>query len=810
MRRIVVLVLAAGLLLGRVGFAATQLITNGGFEVTSGAPWQLSGNLTSVPVVVDEPIAHTGNDFLSLGNANGTNSQGVFQTITIPTNTLVARFSYFWGCSTGLDTPGIDQFNSLVVNTQGTVSLDQEFSFNTGYQPATFDQTAYAGQTIQIGFLVQELVPGSGVRTFFAVDDASLISFTADDIPVNDNFANAISLGTTNRISVLATNIVAGKEPGEPKHAGNNGGHSVWWTWTAVSNGVVTINTTNSTFNTLLAVYTGASVSNLTLIGSNDDNSNRGDGTSQVKLSVLAGTQYEIAVDGKNGASGVAQLNLFFSADTKGPTVTISSPKSGAKLTNSTVVIQGKASDNLDVAVVQFRLENAQGTNDYKDADGTNTWTATVTGLIPGPNVIRVRAIDISGNESATASSAVTFVVVSPITVTSTGSGTFSPNLNGESLDVGTTFKIIAKPGAGQVFSNWTGSITATTAALTFTMQSNMVLQANFVPNPFIPLAGVYQGLFYDTNNPQHQSSGFFNATVTSSGSFSARMLLAGRKASLSGQFSAGGFASNNIVAKGLPPVSAQLQLDLQGGGITGILSNGAWTAELSADRPASSPVAQAGRYTLLIPGGEDGVAQPGGDSYATVTVSATGGITFAGALADGSKVSQKAVLLANGQWAFYVPLYSGNGSIFGWLTFSNEANSDITGMVDWFKLTQAKAKFYRAGFTNLMMEAAGSSYLFTNGVPVLDLPGQVWLANGNLAGSFTNQIALDSANKVTSPNATLKMAVTTASGLFKGSVANPVTGKAISFNGVVLQKQNFGGGFFLGTNQTGRVFFGP
>jgi len=53
-----------------------------------------------------------------------------------------------------------------------------------------------------------------------------------------------------------------------------------------------------------------------------------------------------------------------------------------------------------------------------------------------------------------------------------------------------------------------------------------------------------------------------------------------------------------------------------------------------------------------------------------------------------------------------------------------------------------------------------------------------------------------------------LKLAITTSSGLFKGTVADPNTGKTISANGVVLQKQNFGGGFFTGTNQTGRVFF--
>jgi hypothetical protein len=285
-------------------------------------------------------------------------------------------------------------------------------------------------------------------------------------------------------------------------------------------------------------------------------------------------------------------------------------------------------------------------------------------------------------------------------------------------------------------------------------------------------------------------------------------MTLAGKSVSLSGQFSGGGFASNNIVVKGASPVSVQLQLDLQGGGITGILSNGVWTAELSADRPASNLPTQ--KYTLLIPGAADGVAQPGGDSYGTVAVG-TKGLTFAGVLADGTKVSQKASVLANGQWPFYVSLYSGNGSIFGWLTFSNGVDSDITGRVDWFKPAQAGAKLYPGGFA-IQTNALGSAYVFTSGIPVLNIPGggPLSLSNGNLLNSFTTQIALDSASKVTSTNSTLKLTITTTTGLFKGSIANPEGGKPISFNGVVLQKQNFGGGFFLGTDQAGRVFFGP
>ena len=805
--------MAIGLWFGRDVFGATELISNGGFESPT-APWQFAGTLNGIAFSSNPTFAHTGNSFLSLANINGpvvgANFQRVYQVVTIPTNTILATFSYFWSGVTA-DPAATTELSAVIVTTNGqtiVTNLHSDLNANVGWTQRAFDLTSYKGQSIGIAFEVDFANSTNGAATTFRVDDASLIAFNADDIPPNDDFANAALLTTSTNVSASATNIVATSEPGEPKHAGKTGGHSLWWTWKAPGNGVAVISTANSTFDTLLAVYTGASVSNLTQVTANDDqNSDNSIFTSRVKFSVNAGTEYKIAVDGKNGATGIAQLALSFSADTKAPKVAISSPKSGTKLTNSTVTVHGTASDDLAVALVQVRLENAAGTNDYQNATGTNTWSATLNGLIPGPNTIRARAFDTSSNESSGVASSVTYVVVSPLSVTITGGGTVSPNLNNTLQSVGATLTLTAKPAVGQVFSNWTGDATATTAALTFVMQSNMVLQANFVPNPFTPLVGVYQGLICDTNRPTHASSGFFNATLASAGSFTAKMIIGGQTLSLSGQFSAGGIFSNNIVRKGLPPISAQLNLDLTGGGITGKFSDGTWIAELIASRTTTSAGATAGKYTLLIPGGTDGVAQPGGDSYGTVVVSSTGAISLKGVLADGSKVAPKANLLTTGQWPFYASLYSGKGSIFGWLTFSNGV---IDGTVDWFKPSQPGGKLYPAGFTN-GTEAAGSVYLFTNGVPVLDMStGQLWLANGNLAGSFTNAIALDSASKVTSTNVSLKMTVSTSTGSFKGSVVNPASGKSISFTGVVLQKQNFGGGFFVGTNQTGRVFLGP
>jgi hypothetical protein len=151
--------------------------------------------------------------------------------------------------------------------------------------------------------------------------------------PPNDAFANRTALaGVTN--TALGSNVGATKEPGEPSHAGNPGGHSVWWTWTAPTNGSVTISTIGSSFDTLLGIYTGATVSNLTLVASDDD-SGGGFGTSLTSFTASPGITYQIAVDGYFGATGNIQLNLAESASA--PSIT-TQPASQFVMTDSNAV----------------------------------------------------------------------------------------------------------------------------------------------------------------------------------------------------------------------------------------------------------------------------------------------------------------------------------------------------------------------------------------------------------------------------------------------------------------------------------------
>src|SRR5262245_14242055 len=92
----------------------------------------------------------------------------------------------------------------------------------------------------------------------------SVILQAQTPIPDNDNFATRIPLFGSNP-TATGNNTGATFELNEPDLS-FLGGKSVWWTWTAPSNGSVTITTAGSSFDTMLTVFTGTSLSNLILI----------------------------------------------------------------------------------------------------------------------------------------------------------------------------------------------------------------------------------------------------------------------------------------------------------------------------------------------------------------------------------------------------------------------------------------------------------------------------------------------------------------------------------------------------------------
>ncbi len=205
-----------------------------------------------------------------------------------------------------------------------TAPRNGNFSFNT--HGSNFDTTlgVYTGAAVDDlieiannddadGYLTSRVTftATAGTSYYIAVDGyggaSGEIILSWEYITIgNDDFANSyIIIGESGQ--TRGSNEGATKETGEPDHGYNSGGKSVWWSWTAPFNGIVSFNTHDSNFDTTLGVYTGAAVGDLTEIANNND----ADGylTSRVIFTATAGTTYHIAVDGYGGSSGEIVLS---------------------------------------------------------------------------------------------------------------------------------------------------------------------------------------------------------------------------------------------------------------------------------------------------------------------------------------------------------------------------------------------------------------------------------------------------------------------------------------------------------------------
>lgn len=514
-------------------------------------------------------------------------------------------------------------------------------------------------------------------------------------------------------------------------------------------------------------------------------------------------------------ADDIAGILYLFPPESTKPTVAIKTPAAGARLLDESVAVSGTATDNALTERVVYQLNSGPAT----DADTTNVapsihWSATAT-LRPGSNTFAVYSVDTSGNVSTTASRTLFRVVSNVVQLLTVGAGSVSPNLDGLGLEIGRSYTVTAIPSAGHVFSNWTGGVTSAATRLTFLMESNLQLQAHFVTNPFAPAVGSFNGLFMETNQVLHESSGSMTMKLTDKGTYSGKLLLAGKSHSFSGAFDLAGHATNQIKRSGTNlPLSLSLELGIGIGNpsrLSGIVSDGNWTSSLRANRsvfnPATFPAPMAGAYTAIIAGTNDPAFGLAGDSYAAGKIDLAGALKLSGKLADATSLSLKATVSAEAEWPLYQSLYSGKGSIIGWMTVTNDP-ATVWGTVHWFKPATTKG-LHAAGFTH-QTALLGSSFTppATKTNRVLNLTnGIVTFSSGNLAAPIERAFTLSADNKATSTNSGFSLSFTTASGLVKGSFTDPATLRKHTFNGVLLQNAGTGAGYFAGTNLSGWVW---
>ena len=150
------------------------------------------------------------------------------------------------------------------------------------------------------------------MKTWIPAVPVLLVLHALGQVPANDNYDRREPVGGY-EILEFANNVLATEESsqGEPRHAGAAAQHSVWWIWTPPDDGYAVLDTTNSSFASRLGIYVGkklpelegSSPSRLTLSG-------RPAGPDHYEFQARKDSKYDLAVDGRDGATGDLELHL--------------------------------------------------------------------------------------------------------------------------------------------------------------------------------------------------------------------------------------------------------------------------------------------------------------------------------------------------------------------------------------------------------------------------------------------------------------------------------------------------------------------
>lgn len=338
-RRTIAVWLPAGLALATAGWAFTYSLND-----DTGLPIKWSVNPVVMKIKLGtSPILSDGSNYSTSAQAamqtwntilGATQFQGDIVTAGAPVedNSLneMAFTSTIYGDAFGP--------NTLAVTTgfyAGNERIESDILFNTAktwdsyrgaLHPAANDIRRVALH--ELGHVLGLSHPDDAGQTVAAIMNSAITNLdaiTSDDttgaqnlygppgVPANNNLAGAATITLAgNAATVAGYNTNATKETGEPNHAGNAGGRSVWWRWLAPSSGNATLDTRGSYFDTTLAVYTGNAVSALTTVAANDDIDLGRIQTSSLTFTATGGQTYYFAVDGYDADSAGLTLNLNF------------------------------------------------------------------------------------------------------------------------------------------------------------------------------------------------------------------------------------------------------------------------------------------------------------------------------------------------------------------------------------------------------------------------------------------------------------------------------------------------------------------
>ena len=492
----------------------------------------------------------------------------------------------------------------------------------------------------------------------------------------------------------------------------------------------------------------------------------------------------------------------------------------------------GGATGSLTVTISPAGAASA-GAQWQVDGGALQNSGATVSGLSTGAHTVAFSTVsgyttpaseNVTITSGATTTTNGTYTVVAAqtgsLTVTISPAGAVSAGaqwrVDGGALQSsGATVSGLSTGAHTVAFSTVSGYTTPAGQNVTITSGATATANGTYTSGSVAIPAGTFSGLIAGTT--PSSAVGLVTITTLANGTFTAKLTAGKKSYTLKAQFDTAGNWSG-----ALGPVTTTLQVDLVHTQITGLATSGAVSAPLLAraavyGKTHPVPDALVGSYTVLLPASTNAVyaAAPQGAGIGLLTIKSSGAINFTGTLSDGTKVTQTAVLLNDNTWSVYIPVYN-TGAVAGWVTFAPVPGvSDLEGDVSWLKPAQS-GKYFAGGFATVL-PLVGAKYT-APAAQVLNLSNsaanaRVIFGAGNLTSVLTNLVTVAANNKVTPVSggaAKLMLTITPKAGLFSGSFVHPVTSKAVKFSGELLESQEFGLGYFLGTDASGFVTFEP
>jgi hypothetical protein len=389
-------------------------------------------------------------------------------------------------------------------------------------------------------------------------------------------------------------------------------------------------------------------------------------------------------------------------------------------------------------------------------------------------------------------------------------------------LNIGEGYSIVAAPNSTSLLGAWTNTsgtnVTVTNGTtLKFIMESNTFIQAYFVSNIFqdAGIHGAYNGLFYVTTNIGFDTAGMLaNLVVSTKGTFSGRLLLAGGSYALNGSFNGFGFATNQVTRSQAlgGPVTVEMALATNGTGVISGTVAFAGGAEASLLATLTAVASGTTDYTLLLlpPTNAPG---PVGDGYALIADHG-GTVTLNFGLADGTTFNQTVPASQSNDVPVYASLYGKTGFLLGWLNLTNLDSAGAGEGLTWIKGLQAHpTALFPDGFTETL-QTEGAPWI-NPGSLALPTANTLTISNADLDLTYTaavsdgDKIIIDTSETNNSTNA-MSGTVNLKTGQIQITFSTG-DGKSTSKGyGAIVQNTTNWGGYFVTKTNTGSITLQP